>query len=365
MSIKQFISASAAAVLLISAFPLASSAEETDTDTVYINKHTPVIDGTIDPEYYSSFHVEHYFPKSNDPNLCFGSGKFSFYETDENGFKTIGEDGNYIDTGYTDYNLDCKASSYYLWDDDNLYVAVKVTDDDYGCVDTDRLHYAIKSEHPFSCMQDSVILQFSFNAWEKDNKSQAISAERAGRAMTSVFHFDNLFDFVELANPDTENIFFDIHSGWVFEDNENYFAASETSDGYIIEMQLPVKGRDKKEIWKDGEKFNLQLSVMDSPENARYDIKQSLDDSEGPFHGEGGSFIDFILLYDQTPYQLSLSNRLEKNDINLDGEVNTKDLVRLMKYIAADSTLKPQDINEDGKLNSKDLVALMKIIAKS
>ena len=34
MSIKQFISASAAAVLLISAFPLASSAEETDTDTV-------------------------------------------------------------------------------------------------------------------------------------------------------------------------------------------------------------------------------------------------------------------------------------------------------------------------------------------
>ena len=56
---------------------------------------------------------------------------------------------------------------------------------------------------------------------------------------------------------------------------------------------------------------------------------------------------------------------IEKNDINLDGEVNTKDLVRLMKYIAADSTLKPQDINEDGKLNSKDLVALMKIIAKS
>ena len=119
MSIKQFISASAAAVLLISAFPLASSAEETDTDTVYINKHTPVIDGTIDPEYYSSFHVEHYFPKSNDPNLCFGSGKFSFYETDENGFKTIGEDGNYIYKGYTDYNFDCKASSYYLWDDDN------------------------------------------------------------------------------------------------------------------------------------------------------------------------------------------------------------------------------------------------------
>lgn len=344
-------------------FHTALSADE--TDTVYLNKHTPVIDGSIDLEYYSSFHIEHYWPKSYYADQYWASGKFSFYKTDEKGFDIEGEDGNYIYKGYTDYKWDCKASSYYLWDDDNLYVAVKVIDDDYGCVSTDRLHYAITCENPLLCKQDSVILQLSFDTWKKDNKSQSISAERAGRAITSLFAIDGLNSFVELADPETENIFFDIHSGWAFEDNEDYFAVSETTNGYIIEMQLPIKGSDKTEIWKDGEKFNIQLGIMDSPENARYDIKQTLDDSEGPFHGEGGSFIDFISLYDPTPYQLSLSNNFEKNDINLDGKVNTKDLVRLMKYIANDSTVKPQDINGDGKLNSKDIVALMKDIAES
>ncbi len=365
MSVKKFLSAFTAVLMITASFPLVLSAEEPETDTVYINKHTPIIDGNIDSEYYSSFHIEHRWLKSDDPSLFWASGKFSFYETDEKGFNITGEDGSYIYKGYTDYKWDCKASSYYLWDDDNLYVAVKVTDDDYGCVDADRLQYAITCENTLQCQQDSIFLDFSFDTWKKENKSQTIWAERAGRALTSLLYIDRLYNFVELADPETENIFFDIHSGWVFEDNDGYFAASETSDGYIIEMQLPVIGKAKSEIWKDGEEFDLQLSIMDSPENARYDKKHSLDDGEGPFHGEGGSFIDLILLHDQTAYKLSLSNNFEKDDINLDGEVNSKDLVRLMKYIAADSSVKPQDINGDGKLNSKDLVTFMKHVAES
>ena len=82
MTFKQFTSALTSAVLLASSLSFAAFAEEPDYNTVYINKHTPVLDGTIDPEYYSSFHIEHFFPPSNDPEIYYGSGIYSFYETD-------------------------------------------------------------------------------------------------------------------------------------------------------------------------------------------------------------------------------------------------------------------------------------------
>ena len=53
-------------------------------------------------------------------------------------------------------------------------------------------------------------------------------------------------------------------------------------------------------------------------------------------------------------------------DVNGDGIVNSKDLTRLMKYIAGDPNAKLEgsgDINGDGTVNSKDLTRLMKVIA--
>lgn len=53
-------------------------------------------------------------------------------------------------------------------------------------------------------------------------------------------------------------------------------------------------------------------------------------------------------------------------DVNNDGSVDTADLVRLMKYIAADGEgieAINTDINGDGETNSADLIRLMKIIA--
>ena len=135
MTFKQFTSALTSAVLLASSLSFAAFAEEPDYNTVYINKHTPVLDGIIDSQYYSSFHIEHLFPPSNDPEIYLGGGIYSFYETDEKGHDIRDENGEYIYKGNTAYGWDVKASSYYLWDDDNLYVAVKVTDDDYGCAD--------------------------------------------------------------------------------------------------------------------------------------------------------------------------------------------------------------------------------------
>ena len=54
MTFKQFTSALTAAMLLASSLSFAAFAEEPDYNTVYINKHTPVLDGIIDPEYYLS-----------------------------------------------------------------------------------------------------------------------------------------------------------------------------------------------------------------------------------------------------------------------------------------------------------------------
>ena len=53
-------------------------------------------------------------------------------------------------------------------------------------------------------------------------------------------------------------------------------------------------------------------------------------------------------------------------DITGDGKVNSKDLNRLMKYLADDSTevvASALDITGDGKINSKDLNRLMKYLA--
>ena len=52
-------------------------------------------------------------------------------------------------------------------------------------------------------------------------------------------------------------------------------------------------------------------------------------------------------------------------DINGDGNVNTKDLTRLLKYINhedVDCTEKALDVNGDGKVNTKDLTRLLKHI---
>ena len=364
MSVKQFTSALTAAMILTSSLSFATFAEDPDYNTVYINKHTPVLDGIIDPQYYSSFHIEHLFPPYNDPEMYIhGNGIYSYYETDENGVAIRDENGEFIYRGDTSYGWDVKASSYYLWDDDNLYVAVKVTDDDYGCADYERMIYSIYDQQAAFFYEDSVWLKFKFDNWNSSEKQQTIAAERPGRAMIS--SFSALPYFVETCDPETEDIFFDIYSGLAFEHNEGNIAASETSNGYIIELRLPLKGALKTELWKAGKILYMEyFCVNDSPENARYCEDFINDYGSTPFpNREGGCFIDLMILTDKNSYQMVLSDSILQNDVNLDGEINSKDLVRLMKYIAIDSFVKPQDINGDGKLNSKDLVSFMKQIA--
>lgn len=55
-----------------------------------------------------------------------------------------------------------------------------------------------------------------------------------------------------------------------------------------------------------------------------------------------------------------------QGDVNSDGKVDTKDLIRLMKLISGvDVEISGQDVNGDGKVDTRDLIRLMKIIAEA
>ena len=63
---------------------------------------------------------------------------------------------------------------------------------------------------------------------------------------------------------------------------------------------------------------------------------------------------------------VNAENSHSYGDINGDGDINTKDIVRLMKYIANNGEgieAYGTDLNNDNVTNSKDLVRLMKYIA--
>ena len=52
-------------------------------------------------------------------------------------------------------------------------------------------------------------------------------------------------------------------------------------------------------------------------------------------------------------------------DVNMDSEVDTKDLIRLMKYLAGASvSVNSPDINMDGNVDTRDLIRLMKLLAE-
>ena len=74
---------------------------------------------------------------------------------------------------------------------------------------------------------------------------------------------------------------------------------------------------------------------------------------------------DDDIVFTVVPGGVTISTHIP-GDINGDGNVNNKDLNRLMKYLADDSTEVVEDaldVNGDGNVNNKDLNRLMKYLA--
>lgn len=77
-----------------------------------------------------------------------------------------------------------------------------------------------------------------------------------------------------------------------------------------------------------------------------------------------GKRFDANYCYIDFPKQIKLKglNGYKKLDLNGDGDINTKDLVKEMKAVASKSSESAYDLNGDGNVDAKDLINMMKEI---
>ena len=243
-------------------------------------KYTPVIDGQIDAAYLESFYIEHEWPSDRDSDHYWGNGKFAFTDLELN------SDGTKVDgsVGYnTAYDWDCKATSYFLWDDDNIYIAVRVIDTDVGVIDD--AHYAMACEDTINWgpwLQDGVTITLT-----QKGMTFTIRADRAGRYVT-VYREDNY----------GEQVWCDLAS-WSSHDlnrQAGYFATTGDAGSYTVEICIPVSEAQKSKVLKDGGNFKYGISVIDAGANSPYGLDPArLADGE---EVESYNLADFMVLSD-------------------------------------------------------------------
>lgn len=250
------------AALTFAAIP--AGAMSTTNDAIL--KYTPTIDGKLDAAYLESYYSTHNFDGERTSDNFWGSGRYEF--TDE--AKTV-----------TAYGFDCKATSYFLWDDDSLYIAIRVTDDDYGVIDD--AHYAMACEDTGGWgpwLQDGCMVNLSYKGM-----NFRILADRAGRYI-SVFREANY----------GEAVWCDLYSWFEHDKNaqDGLFCTSQTKDGYLVEMKVPVSANYRDKVLKDGGRFKYSITCIDSPADAKYGLDQGLL-AEG-IEKEGYNLDDFMVM---------------------------------------------------------------------
>lgn len=270
----------AIAALTVAATTLAAIPASAVNHNENVLKYTPNIDGQIDAAYLESFYIEHEWNPEHNSDNFWANGKFEFdYEKDDKGNKVQGS------VGYnTAYGWDCKATSYFLWDDDNLYVAVRVVDDDMGIVDDAHYQMACEATNDYGpWLQDSVRVNFTFKGM-----TFFLTADRGGKFLSAYKEMNY-----------GQACWVDIYS-W-FEHGKNkdagYYATVQTNDGYIVEMKLPVSESYKAKILKDGGNFKYHINVIDSPSGSPYGLDQARLLGDG-IEVEGCNLDDFIVLTD-------------------------------------------------------------------
>lgn len=242
-------------------------------------KWTPSIDGKIDAAYLQSYYIEHEF--ETDAEHFWGIGKF---EPDENGF--------------TSYNWDVKATTYFLWDENYIYIAIRVIDDDIGSLDDEHWNRAVQKRDaelnagvnlnwaPY--FQDGIQAYFSYKGMNFN-----VHADAAGRYLT-VYKPENF----------QQQVWCDLYSYEEFEKNasDGLYKTVRSGDGsYIIEFAMPLNINVKDKILKDGGKFQYGLVVSDATSDSGYDYDYALS-LEGIFE-EGLTLKDIIFIQDHIEYQ--------------------------------------------------------------
>lgn len=143
--------------------------------------------------------------------------------------------------------------------------------------------------------------------------------------------------------------------------NLNYVRAKDTDTGYAVEMQIPLTETAINYIAEggsvsfyanicDGEKIPFGSSFASNGNATKWMLNG--------MSGTGDSVIN--LSFTKTDFVSSL----KAGDINGDGEIDTKDIVRLMKSVSGQAVPAfNADVNNDDAVDTIDLVRLMKHIA--
>ncbi len=182
-----------ASLLLVAMLAATMIAPVAAADTTDVLMGTPVVDGELDEIY----------TQSATQTL----GNPAFYKWDWDG------------------DVDMSATSYFLWDDDYLYVAVVVTDSDVISIGAD-----IYADNPTNWQADATELWFDEGAgkWKTHGEGTGLT-----------FFVQNVDGTPSFESADCK------------------YATSETADGYIVEYAMPVANLEV------GGTINMSMQVND------------------------------------------------------------------------------------------------------
>lgn len=157
-------------------------------------------------------------------------------------------------------------------------------------------------------------------------------------------------------------------------ENLQYLKSVTRDDGYSLEMLVPFTEEAMEHIYANNFEVGVRLQIV----NAMF-----VPSLKGGASWTGGNASSWTLAtMDSGDYDppvgksvreadnitLTLEDKFNHSDIigdfNGDKQINSKDLTRLMKYLAGeDIQINGGDVTGDGKVNSKDLTRFMKYLA--
>ena len=335
---KKILTSLITSALIFSALTVPFSA--TDDKTPVVKYATPTIDGIIDNEYRDSVRIEHRWSKEKDNDKIWKIGKYS---------------DQFEDGEQEEYTWDCSADSYFLYDDYALYIAVDVTDNDYGCVKDKTVLSPLGGEQNVDIygskiwMQDGIQINLDY-----EGMTASINVDRQGKSMLlwEKSELTDLYYYINGTEPRNTDL--------------GHCAVSETDTGYTVEMRIPLSNDFKSVFANKNGAVYYRIAVYDAPTDSQYYWEYTLSED---FLMVG--FEDLVVLSDGFTeagfpgnFSFTLGRTLKNGDVNGDDEINVKDLARLMKFISGEKiAIYNPDLNGDGTVNSKDLVHLMRFCA--
>lgn len=157
-------------------------------------------------------------------------------------------------------------------------------------------------------------------------------------------------------------------------ENLKYVKSVVREDGYSLEMVVPITKEALDYIIRDNYNLGLRLQIINAmftPSlkgggswtngNATTWTMAAMDGGDKNLGIEADNIV-LTLTGDKDVF--NPTDDYTVGDLNGDKNINSKDLTRLMKYLAGeDIKMNGGDLNGDGKINSKDLTRLMKKLA--